>query len=45
MERVALDAGSFDGGIQELQIEERVVADENGARATGRLELLADFLE
>jgi hypothetical protein len=45
MERVALDAGSFDGRIQELQIEERVVADEDGARAPGRLELLPDLLE
>ena len=45
MERVALDAGSLDGGIEELQIEKRVVADEHGARAARRLQLLADFLK
>ena len=45
VERVALDLRALDGRVQELQVEERVVPDEDRARAIVFLELLADFLE
>ena len=45
MKRVALDAGAFHRRVQELQIEERVVADEDRAVAALLLDLLADLLE
>ncbi len=45
MERVALDLGARDRGVQEIQIEERVVTHQHGARAVGGAHRAAHFAE
>ena len=45
MEGVALVSGAFDRGIDEAQIEERVVSDQDGALAGACLDRRADRLK
>ena len=45
MEWIALYAATFDSCVDELQIEKRVVPDENRTLAVVRFDLLADALE
>ena len=45
MKRVALDLGALHRGVEEIQVEERVVADEHRPRAIGRAHRVPHDLE